>query len=166
MPGRKGQMGVSTCHVANPMSAGVVDGSSLDQLAIALPALGDPPDPTGGPVRHVLLNEIKEAAGNFGQPGIAGREGVELVSVQNQNLDRFVAKDIFVQDLNAHDMADDVSRAVVIATYPDQVEIVAIGIAPDDLQAREMPLGKSLEIQIVEDIPIDHQLIAVLDCPK
>ena len=42
---------------------------------------------------------------------------------------------------------------------------VAVGIAANDFQTGEMPLGQPLEVQIVEDVAIDHELVAVLDGP-
>ena len=42
---------------------------------------------------------------------------------------------------------------------------VAVGVAPDDLQAGEVPLGQPLEVQVVEDVAVDHQLAAMVDGP-
>ena len=76
-----------------------------------------------------------------------------------------VVEDVFVEDIDAHDVADDVGRAVMVAPNPDDPEVVAVGVAANDLQAGEMPLREPLEVEIVEDIAIDHQLAAVLDRP-
>ena len=73
--------------------------------------------------------------------------------------------DVFVEDLDADDVADDVGRAVVVAADPDQAEVVAVGVAADDLQAGEVPLGEPLEVQVVEDVAVDDQLAGLVDGP-
>ena len=73
--------------------------------------------------------------------------------------------DVFVKDLDADDMADDIGRTVVVSPDPDNLDIVAVAIPPDDLQAGEMPLAEPLEVQVVEDVAVDYQLTAVHDRP-
>ena len=55
-------------------------------------------------------------------------------------------------------MADDIGGAVVIAPHPDQAEIVAVGVAANHLQAREMPLREPFEVEVVENVAIDDEL--------
>ena len=85
--------------------------------------------------------------------------------MEDQELDLAVVVNVLVQDVDAHDVADDVGGSVMIAPDPDQAEVVAVGVAADDLQAGEMPLGEPLEIEVVKNIAVDHQLAAVLDRP-
>ena len=77
-----------------------------------------------------------------------------------------IVVNVFIQDLDSDDVADDVDRSVVVAANPHQAEIVAVGVAADDLQTGEMPLGQPLEVQVVEDVAVDDELIAVLDGPR
>ena len=81
-------MRMAARHEPETPAAGIFDGPALDQLAVPLPSLRDPPNPSSRPVRHPFLNEIKDAAGDFRQPGIGGDERVELVAVQDQEPDR------------------------------------------------------------------------------
>jgi len=163
--GDEGQVGMTTGDEVKPSTLGVFRGPALDQLAVALKALGDPPDPPGGPVGHPFLNEIEEPAGDLGKPGVVGSDRVKLIAVENQELDLAVVEDILVQDLDADDVADDLGRAIVIAANPDHAEIRAVGVAADDLQAGEVPSGKPLEVEVVEDVAVDDQHAAVFDGP-
>jgi hypothetical protein len=116
-------------------------------------------------VGHPLLDEVKNPTRHFGQPGKSCDERVELIAMQDQKPDLTVIEDRFIVDLDPDDVADDVGRSVVVAAYPDQVEIVSVRIAADDFQAGEMTLGQPCEVQIVENVAIHDQSIAVLDCP-
>ena len=135
------------------------------QLAVSLPLLGDSPDESRRPVRHPLLDEIKHPAGDAGQQRIGGDESVELVSMQDQEPDAMIVVDVLVLDIDADHVADDVDRPVVVAAHPDQPEIRPIRVAANHLQTREMPFCQPLEVQVVEDVAVDHELIAVLDGP-
>ena len=66
--GNQRKMGVAAGHEPKAAAAGIFDGPMLDQLAVPLPPLRDSPDPSRGPVRHPLLDEIKHPAGDLGQP--------------------------------------------------------------------------------------------------
>ena len=81
------KMRVAAGDEAEAAAAGIFDRPALDELAVPLPPLRDPPDASRGPVRHPLLDEIEDPAGDFGQPGIDRDERVELVAVQDQELD-------------------------------------------------------------------------------
>jgi hypothetical protein len=116
-------------------------------------------------MRHPVLDVVKDPAGDLGQPGVAGGEGVKLVAMEDQERDLAVPVDVFVLDLDPHDMADDVGRAIVVAADPGQVEVVTVRVPPDDLQAGEVPLGEPLEVEVVEDVAVDDQLAGLVDGP-
>src|SRR5262249_33170554 len=106
-------------HIAEPSAPGVIHGPALDELAIPLPSFGDPPDPSGGAVRHVLLYVVEDPAGDLRHQGITCGEFVELVAMQNEEPDLMVVVDILVKDLDSNNMADDVGRPIMIAADPD-----------------------------------------------
>src|SRR5262249_5133028 len=130
----------------------VADGPLADRLAAALPAFGDPPDEPGGVVRRPLLDVVEETAGQFRQQAVIVDEPVELVTVEYQQADGVVAELVLVKDVNAHDVADDISGPIMVAADPDQAEVVTVGVAADQLQAGEVAFGEPLEVQVVEDI--------------
>ena len=158
-------MRVPAGHVPIALAPGILGGPSLDQLAVPLPPLRDPPDPPRRAVRHPFLDVVEDAAGDLGQPGVIGGERVELVAVEDQELDLAVLVDVLVADLDADDVADDIGRPVVVAADPGQAEVVAVRVPADDLQAGEVPLGQPLEVQVVEDVAVDDQLAGLVDDP-
>src|SRR5262245_6248882 len=113
-------------------------------------------------MRHPDLDEVEDPASNFREPGIAGGEVVELISVQDQELDLLVVEYVVVQDRYSDDVADDVDWPVMIATHPSQPEIVSVRISPHDLETGKVALCQPLEVQIVEDVALDHKLVAVV----
>src|SRR5262249_38745645 len=136
--GDQREVGVAAGDMSEAAAPRILDRPALDELAVPLPSLRDPPDPAGGAMRHVLLDVIEEAAGNLGQAGVGRRERVELIPVEDQELNPMVVVDVLVQDLDADDVADDVGRPIVVATDPDQAEIVAVRVAPNDLETGEV----------------------------
>ena len=82
---------------------------------------------------------------------------VELVAVEDEQADRAVIEDEFVEDLDADEVADDIGRAVVIAANPDEFEVVAVGVSPDHFEAGEVALVEAFEIEVVEDVAIDDE---------
>ena len=157
MLGHQRQVRVTAGHEPEAAAGGILGSTPHDQLAVALPPLGDPANPSGGAVGHEFLDEVKDPAGDLGQPGIVGDDGVELVAVQDQELDLAIVEDVFVEDIDAHDVADRVGGAVVIAPNPHDPDVVAVGVAADDLQTGEMPLREPLEVEIIEDIAVDRK---------
>src|SRR5208282_60688 len=163
--GYKRQMRMTAGHESEAAAGGILECAPHDHLAVALPPLGDPANPPRGAVGHGFLDEVEDPASNLGQPGIVGHDGVELVAVHDQELDLAIVEDVFVEDIDAHDVADRVGGAVVVAPNPHDPDVVAVGVAADDLQTGEMPLREPLEVEIIEDIAVDHKLAAVLDRP-
>ncbi len=77
-----------------------------------------------------------------------------------------VVVDVFVQDLDPDDVADDVGGPVVVAAHPRQAEVGAVGVLPDNLQAGEVPLGQPVEVEVVEDVAVDDQFARIPDRPE
>ena len=114
---------------------------------------------------HPFLNEIKDAACNLGQPRIGRRERVELVAVKDQESDLVIIVNVFIEDLDSDNVADDVDGAIMVASNPDEAEVIAVRVATNDLETSEMPFRQSFEVQVVKDIAVDDELIAMLHGP-
>ena len=134
MLGDQRKMRMAAGHETKAVAAGVFHGTTLDELAVPLPPLGNPANPASCPVRHPFLNEIEDAARELRQPGIGRGEGIKLVAVEDQEPNPVIVINVFVEDLDADDVADDVDRSIVVAANPYQMEIVAVGIAANDLR--------------------------------
>ena len=70
--GGQGKVGVAAGHEPITLTPGILDGPLLDELAVPLPLLGDPPDPAGRPVRGPLLDAVEDPAGDVGQQLVVG----------------------------------------------------------------------------------------------
>jgi hypothetical protein len=62
-------------------------------------------------------------------------------------------------------VADDIGRAIVITSDPDQSAVFSIGVPPDRSQTPEMPLSQSLKVQVVENVAVDDEHAGMLDGP-
>lgn len=111
------------------------------------------------------MNVIEDSTSQVRQHDEVGHERVELVAVEDQERKLVVPVDVFVEDLDSDDVADDIGGAVVVASDPDQAEVVAVGVPADDLQAGEVTLGESREVQVIEDISVDDQFTRLMDPP-
>lgn len=69
---------------------------------------------------------------------MARDDGIKLVAVQDPELDLVVFKDIFIVNVNSHDVADNLGWTIVIAAHPDDLKIASVSISPNDAQAIEM----------------------------
>ena len=102
-------------HESKAPRPGILDGSMLDPLAVPLPLFRDSPNESRCPVRHPLLDEIKQPAREPRQDWIRRDKRVELVSMQDQQPDSMIVVNVLIQYIHADHVADDVNWPVVIA---------------------------------------------------
>src|SRR5262249_36109276 len=103
-----------------------------------------------------LEKEINAVA-DPGQNGVGVEKVVEGVSVQYQNFAAARDQHVLILDGDAEQVGDDLGRAVVIATYPGDID--AVGKFTQERKHLPVILREPAKVDGIEDVTVQDEFI-------